>query len=142
MYLIVSVSVDYRGESFGINGDVMMFKDYTSFLEVTFAVNVLFAAWDGAYSRLRDWLMEISPEGWASQLLKSSTQTCQVLGGLLAVVIAVALFFVPPDKKVDFWGQVMIGATGVIPIYLVIYIGYIPFSFPYRWYDKRRTKRD
>ena len=119
---------------------MIMFKDYGSFLEVAFAVNVLFAAWDGAYSRLRDRLTKISPKGWAARSLGTTARVFQVFGGLIAAAIAVALFAVDPNRHVGVMEKSLIAATGVVPVYLVIFMLSIPATRSYSLLSKRHDK--
>ena len=128
----------------------MEFRDYTSFLEIAFAVNIALAAWDGAYFKWIDRKRELFEGNWF-KALKVVKRICRTVASLLAFTIAVALLLVPPETEIVRYSIqfYLIAASGFVPAYLLFYFGYrlliivhgvsrYSTSMSSKWYSRRR----
>ena len=117
----------------------MIFGDYIPFLQLAFGVNILLGAWDRIYAHLET-LQEESKKSDEALLtkvdagsdekdtLEGKRKKCEQVtnwfrlvgrrGGIfVAIIIAVAVFFIPRDQVMSGWGLTLIFASGfAIPI--------------------------
>ena len=108
----------------------MEFRDYTSFLEIAFAVNIALAAWDGAYfnwfDRKRQLFRKLFEGNWF-KTLKLVKRSCRTVAFLVAIAIAVALLCVPPETEIVRPSNqfLLIAASGFVPAYLAFLMGFV-----------------
>ena len=120
----------------------MTWGTFHSFLELAFAINVMFATWPRLGQMLEDWLVEqakleqkkqfsLKNESMAvSQRILSFEKRCgksiprwRFASGVIALVILGSLFFIPDDVPVSVCFQALLAFAVSPPIGAAVHLG-------------------
>ena len=116
------------------------FGDYGSFLEMAFAINVLFCTWSKPGVALTNWLIQRArrerensrvelPQTVSKRIFKFQNECGQSIprwrwtAGVVALVILLAEFNLADDASVNIWGALAVAATMFPLLGVTIFLG-------------------